>query len=266
MGVGLPLTHLFRRLRSSKIPDLETLAPGLPLFFPVQFSGLDPLGMVLVLVLLVISLGIHEAAHAWVAWKCGDSTAKDLGRITLNPLRHIDPFMTILLPGILLLETHGKFAFGGAKPVPVSFHRLRHPWRDMSFVALAGPLSNLLLAAFFLTAYHLFVNTGWYNGAAEYVGARQGDLLPRVLLAAVTLNLLLAVFNLIPIPPLDGSRVMAYLLPPGMREHYSAVGQYGLLLIFGLIYLRPPFNVFLVETVYDLLAALDSLVSLGGRW
>jgi Zn-dependent protease len=258
--------HLLRRLRSCKLPDFGTVAPGLPLFFPVQFGGLDTLGLVLVLVLLVISLGVHEAAHAWVAWKCGDSTAKDLGRITLNPLPHIDPFMTILLPGLLLLSSGGQSFFGGAKPVPVSFHRLRHPWRDMGIVALAGPLSNVVLAGLFLTAYHFFVNTGWYNGAAEYIGARQGDLLPKVLLAATSFNILLTVFNLVPIPPLDGSRVMAYLLPAGMREHYNAIGQYGLLIVIGLIYASPAFSSFLRKSMFDLLMALDGLVSLGGIW
>jgi Zn-dependent protease len=258
---------LCRRLRLWKPASLEMLAPALPVFLaPVQLSGMDPLGIALVLILLVISLGIHEAAHAWVAWKCGDSTAKDLGRMTLNPLPHIDLFMTILLPAFLLLSSNGHRFFGGAKPVPVNFHRLRHPWRDMSLVAIAGPLSNLLLAAFFLTAYHFFVRTGWYNGAAEFVSSRQSDLLPKVLLAATTWNLLLTVFNLVPIPPLDGSRVMAYLLPHPMREHYNALGQYGLLIIFGLIYLSPDFSYFLSTTVGDLLTGLNSVVSLGDRW
>jgi Zn-dependent protease len=260
------VTHLTRRLRLWLPPNLEGLAPALPVCMPVQFSGLSTLGMVLLIVLLVISLGIHEAAHAWVAWKCGDSTAKDLGRITLNPLPHIDPFMTVLLPAFLVFQTGGRFIFGGAKPVPVNFHRLRHPWRDMCLVALAGPISNLLLATFFLVAWRFFVTTGWYNGAAEFASARQVDLLPAVLLKAVELNLLLAVFNLVPIPPLDGSRVMAYLLPPGTREHYYALGQYGLLIVFGLIYFSPPFNNFLATTVHNLMLALDTLVSLGGLW
>ena len=240
--------------------------PALPLFTPQSFSGLDPLGIVLVLVLLILSLGVHEAAHAWVAWKCGDSTAKDLGRITLNPLPHIDPWMTILLPAALLLSSGGQRFFGGAKPVPVSFHRLRNPWRDMCLVAIAGPLSNFVLAAFFWTARHFFLKTGWYNGAGEFAEARRGDLLPQVLENAAYWNLLLVVFNLVPIPPLDGSRVMAYLLPPGMREHYIAVGRYGMLIIFGLLYVSPEFNRLIFTTLDALLYALDSMVTLGGRW
>jgi len=265
-GRAHTVTYLFRRLRPWMPSSVEALAPALPVFLPVQFSGLGTLGILLVLVLMVISFGVHEAAHAWVAWKCGDSTAKDLGRITLNPLAHVDPFMTVLLPAVLLLQSHGTRFFGGAKPVPVNFYRLRHPWRDMSIVALAGPFSNLLLAAFFLAAYHLFVRTGWYNGAAEYVTTRQADLLPRVLLSATSFNLLLTVFNLVPIPPLDGSRVLAYLLPPSMREHYNAIGQYGIVLVIVLMYTWPPFGYFLETTVDDLLTGLNAVVSLGDRW
>ncbi len=260
------MTHFLRRLRLWTPPSFEALTPALPLFLPLQFSGLDPLGIALVLVLLVLSLGVHEAAHAWVAWKCGDSTAKDLGRITLNPIAHIDPFMTILLPAFLLYTSNGHSFFGGAKPVPVNFNRLRHPWRDMSLVALAGPFSNLVLAAFFWTLCHFFVRTGWYNGAAEFPIARQSDLLPEVLASATVYNLLLTVFNLVPIPPLDGSRVMAYLLPSAMRQHYTAIGQYGLLIVFALIYKYPPFNAFIGDTMYNLLIALNSMVTLGGLW
>ena len=259
------MTHLLRRLRSWKFLDLESLAPGLPLLVSPQFmSGADPLNVVLTIVLLVICLSVHEAAHAWVAWKCGDSTAKDLGRITLNPLPHIDPFMTILLPAFLMWQT--GFIFGGAKPVPVSFHRLRHPWRDMSFVALAGPVSNLLLALLFIFAWHFFVSTGFYNGAGLSESARQHDLLPQVLRQAVIFNLVLTVFNLVPIPPLDGSRVMAYMLPPGVRGPYVSLERFGLLIVFGLVFLSPAFNSFLGGTVDQLLTALDSLVTLGGRW
>src|SRR5258705_5625791 len=145
-----------------------------------QFSGMDPVALVMTLVLLVICLGIHEAAHGWVALKCGDPTARDLGSITLNPMPHIDPVMTILLPTLLYLSPV-HMIFGGAKPVPVSFHRLRHPWRDMSLVALAGPMSNFLLAIFFVVAFKFFVRTGFYNGAAPYVDDRSADFLPQIL-------------------------------------------------------------------------------------
>ncbi len=196
---------------------------------------------------LVLSLGIHEAAHAWVAWKCGDSTAKDLGRLTLNPIAHIDPVMTIALPAIVYLLS--GFVFGGARPVPVNPNRLRKPLRDMSLVALAGPASNVLLAILFLSIYKVFAYTGFYVGAADHVHDRQQQLLPLVLGAAVTFNVLLAIFNLMPIPPLDGSRVMAWILPAPLRESYVGLERLGMLLIFFLIFFFPPFQKLLIESM-----------------
>lgn len=224
----------------------------------------DPVVLIFTIVLLVICLGIHEAAHAWVAWKCGDSTAKDLGRITLNPIPHIDPVMTILVPAVMYFSL--GFAFGGAKPVPVNFHRLRHPWRDMSFVAIAGPASNLLLAVLSLIAWRFFVTTGWYNNASELAIQRGQDLLPKVLDNAVYFNVLLAVFNLVPIPPLDGSRVMAWLLPPALRESYGHLERWGIFIVFGLVFLSPGFNTFLRESMRWVIDLLDRVVSLGGVW
>jgi Zn-dependent protease len=204
-------------------------------------SEMDPVALILSIVLLVISLGIHEAAHGWVALQCGDPTARDLGRITLNPIPHIDPFMTLILPAMLYYFSGGRMMFGGAKPVPVSFHRLRHPWRDMSLVALAGPTSNLILAVIFMVGFKFFVVHGFYNGASATLEERALDLLPRVLLTAANFNVLLAVFNVVPIPPLDGSRVMAWLLPEGLRPAYIGLERFGLLIIFGLLYV-PFFN------------------------
>jgi Zn-dependent protease len=222
-------------------------------------AGMDPVELVLGLLLLVISLGIHEAAHGWVALQCGDTTARDLGRITLNPIPHIDPFMTIILPGLLFYFSGGRMMFGGAKPVPVNFHRLRHPWRDMSLVAIAGPLSNLLLAVIFLFGWKFFVSTGFYNGAAEIPIDRPQDLLPRVLFGASVTNAFLAVFNLVPLPPLDGSRVMAWLLPEGLRPAYVALERYGLLIVFGLLYV-PAFSRYLNMTVSTILGGMDKAI------
>ena len=232
-------------------------------FLP-QLSGREPIAIVLIVVFLVLSLGIHEAAHGWVALQCGDPTARDLGRITLNPIPHIDPMWTVLIPAFVYWRT--GFMFGGAKPVPVSFHRLRHPWRDMSLVAMAGPLSNLLLAMVFLTGERFFVITGFYNGAAEVPAARAADLLPLVLGEAAYFNVLLAVFNMVPVPPLDGSRIMSWLLPDALREPYNAIGRFGLVIVFGLVFLVPPFQVMLARSIYAVLAFLESVIRLGGLW
>jgi Zn-dependent protease len=180
---------------------------------------------ILVVVFLIFSVSVHEAAHGWVALKCGDTTARDLGRITVNPLVHIDPFMSILLPAVLFMTT--GMAFGGAKPVPVIFHNLRHPYRDMALVAIAGPLSNVLLALVFGFLFRFVV---------EWSPVGYAEALPDALHAAIVLNLLLAVFNLIPIPPLDGSRVLAWLLPSEMREPYAVLERFGLFIIFGLLF------------------------------
>ncbi len=212
--------------------------------------------LILVIALLVVSVGIHEAAHGWVAWKCGDRTAKDLGRVTLNPIVHIDPFMTILLPTMLFLGSNGQMIFGGAKPVPVAFHRLRHPWRDMSLVALAGPTSNFLLAVLFFILYRV---------AVEFLHYERDQVLPLVLIKTVELNLLLAAFNLIPIPPLDGSRLMAWLLPDNLRDAYLRLETIGMILVIALIYLGPlrPLVFATMDVMYDWVLFLATL---GGLW
>jgi Zn-dependent protease len=218
------------------------------------FDGQLPAhGIALVIAFLIISLGIHEAAHGWVALQCGDPTARDLGRITLNPIAHIDPFMTVILPTVLALS--GGMIFGGAKPVPVTYARLRHPLRDMALVALAGPLSNLLLAIVFLVAQ---------KAALAFGGYERGQLLPLVLEYCVLFNLLLTVFNLLPIPPLDGSRVMAWLLPEGLREPYVALERIGLILVIALVMLVRPVNTMLSGAIAGLWGALEALT--GGSW
>lgn len=216
-------------------------------------GGMPAHGIALAIAFLILSLGIHEAAHGWVALQCGDTTARDLGRITLNPIAHIDPFMTVLLPAVLALTT--GMIFGGAKPVPVTYSRLRHPLRDMALVALAGPASNLLLAAVFFVALKSALTFGDYD---------PGSLLPSVLFACVYFNLLLTVFNLLPIPPLDGSRVMAWLLPQGLREPYVALERVGLILVIFLVMMVQPVESMLHGAIDGLLGALDALT--GGPW
>jgi len=153
----------------------------------------------------VFCIVVHECAHALVAYWCGDDTARLLGRLTLNPLPHIDPFMSVLLPALLWFSG-SSVLFGGAKPVPVNPLNLRHPIRDMMWVALAGPVSNVLLAFGFAA----FLNfSPWFYGH----GLAFGTYYPIILANLVRINIVLALFNLIPIPPLDGSRVLAVVMP-----------------------------------------------------
>jgi len=233
-------------------PTPETAIPSLAF---TLLPELPPVGIALVVVLIVISLGVHEAAHGWTALQCGDTTARDLGRISLNPIVHIDPFMTIVLPVITMLTVH--FPFGGAKPVPVAFHRLRKPYRDMALVALAGPASNVLLAILFMFVWKVLVQNGVWRG---------DDLGSGVMQWVIYFNVLLAAFNMVPIPPLDGSRIMAWLLPPGLREPYVALERIGLLLVFGVFFLVPSFQIFLFRSMAVLWEAIAWIVSLGGTW
>lgn len=211
---------------------------ALPALAPVQHGSLDAIGIGLVLLLLILSVSFHECMHAWVALQRGDPTGRDLGRITLNPLPHIDLFMTVLLPALFYF-TMGMF-FGAAKPVPVDTRRLRHPTSDMALVAFAGPFTNLVLALFFLAVYLVLLQLGLYV---------DGQRLPMVLERAFLLNVVLAVFNLIPIPPLDGSRVMAGLLPPSLRAPYQSLERFGILILLGLVYLVPAFQAWLTAGI-----------------
>ncbi len=214
------------------------------------------LEVAITIALLVLSLGIHEAAHGWVALKRGDTTARDLGRLTLNPLAHIDPFLTVILPAVMYFTA--GVAFGGAKPVPVNYFNLRHPLRDMALVALAGPASNFLLSAFFLLCIKV---------VAEELGLWGVETLGyKVLTNAVVFNLWLAAFNLLPIPPLDGSRVMTWLLPRGLREPYARLETIGLLLVFFLILFVRPVQALVNQTVSFLYRGVEQIVTLGGAW
>lgn len=177
------------------------------------------------LVILVFSIVFHEVAHGKVALWRGDTTARDAGRLTLNPLPHIDIFGTILLPLFLIL-TRSPFLFGWAKPVPVNPWRLRELKKDMALVGASGPASNFLLAFIASVIFKLSVATlGLVNP------------LTRVMVFAVTINLVLAFFNLVPIPPLDGSRIVMGFLPDYLAVQYSRIERYGFLIIFGLLFL-----------------------------
>jgi Zn-dependent protease len=171
----------------------------------------------------MIVMTVHEFAHGWVAYKLGDSTAKDSGRLTLNPLAHIDPVGTVLLPLILFISTNGRFVFGAAKPVPINYRALNNPKRDIIWIGASGPAANFLFA-FLSSLVYRFIPV------AEF-----GRFLLENL---IVINVVLGVFNLIPIPPLDGSRIVMGLLPGKLAYRYAMIERYGFFIIMALIFFR----------------------------
>lgn len=178
---------------------------------------------------MLLAITLHEVAHAWVAWRCGDTTAKMLGRLSVNPFRHIDPVGTLILPIALAILSQFQFIFGWAKPVPVNWSQLRHPRRDMVFVALAGPMANLIMAL--LWTMLLKATMLW--------GPKTSMIALFILLTAqagLFINITLAVLNFIPIPPLDGSRLISGLLPPKQAMLYQKIEPFGFLILFALLF------------------------------
>ncbi len=175
-------------------------------------------------VLLAVSL--HEAAHAWMADRKGDSTARMLGRLTFNPFKHIDPIGTVLVPAVMVIFT--GFAFGWAKPVPVNARNLDNPKKDMIWVALAGPVSNFIMA--FLWAIFLFMSVLFHDSRSSL-----SLFFLYMPVAGITINVILGVLNLLPIPPLDGGRILAGLLSDQASAQYSKIEPYGLFIIIGLM-------------------------------
>jgi Zn-dependent protease len=198
---------------------------------------------------LIFAITVHEVAHGWVAKQFGDRTAEMLGRLTLNPVRHVDPIGTILVPGILLL-TGSSFMFGWAKPVPVDARNMRNPRSNMVLVTAAGPLSNLVMAT--IWAFIMMVNQ-------DSVGGVTGEWIARMAQYGIVFNIMLAVFNMLPIPPLDGGQVLTNLLPQGaVSDLLRRVAPFGFFVILALIFTKmlwpligPPIA-FLLSLLVDL--------------
>ena len=213
-------------------------------------TSLNPVQLLAVAAIpLLFAITVHEVAHGWVARRLGDPTALMMGRLTLNPIKHIDPIGTLVVPVFLLMA--GGFIFGWAKPVPVTWENLRNPKRDMALVSAAGPLANLVMAVFWALVAKLALTVGLQAPWAAQPLIIMGEL-------GIIFNLILMVLNLLPIPPLDGSRVVSSILPPRWAYLYGRIEPFGivviiLLLATGLLVgmIGPPIS-YLERTLYSL--------------
>ena len=211
-------------------------------------EALQTFVIVTVLAIFVMSVIAHEVAHGWVAYLCGDPTAKTMGRLTFNPIAHIDPIRTILLPIVLFFTVH--IIFGGAKPVPVNPLNFRNPKRDNILVSLAGVTTNFLIAIGLALILRVLMLTGVFTTASIGVLALE---------YGVIINLLLAFFNLLPVPPLDGSHVLAAVLPPRAAAAYQSLRETGFVILMILIMFTPLFRVLLIVIAYSSRALVGHL-------
>ena len=193
-------------------------------------AGINVTEILIVLVVLITSLSVHEAAHAFAADRLGDQTARHLGRLSLNPAVHIDPIGTLLFP--VIAYTTGVPLIGWAKPVPVDTRHLKHPKRDFAIIAAAGPASNLVMAVIGAAAFWVARNAA---GPGDFIGNSLSDSLLPLLGFFAVVNVSLAVFNMIPVPPLDGGNVLSGLLTGSMAETFDKLRPYGFLILYGLM-------------------------------
>jgi Zn-dependent protease len=207
---------------------------------------MDPIVVAGIAAIVIVSITSHEAMHGFAADRLGDPTARQQGRLTLNPLPHIDLFFTILIPAFLLLSGSGVI-FGGAKPVPVNVGRLRNPRRDWALVGAAGPLTNVVLAVGLSALLAILFHSGIVAPESRVT---------EILSVGILVNALLAVFNLVPIPPLDGSRVLQLFLSGSALIAYQRLERYGLLIIVALIFFFPPAQTFVAGAVRELTLAV----------
>lgn len=185
---------------------------------------------VLTFIIFIVFATFHEYGHGWMAYRKGDSTAKLSGRLSLNPITHIDLMWTIILPAMLLISSGGRFAFGSAKPVPVNPYRLRDPKRDMVWVGLAGPATNIIWSLLII----LLMKSGLFDpGSRLYLNGA----LYLFLFMCLQMNVVLLVFNMLPIPPLDGSRIVEGLLPDEYADKYASIRPYGFMILIALMFL-----------------------------
>lgn len=190
-------------------------------------EGIFSIGFIITLVILIYSAILHEIAHGYVADRLGDPTARLMGRLTLDPRPHIDPFLSLLLPFILII-TGSPIIFGGAKPVPVDPFNLKDGRKDLALVSLAGPLTNIVLAIFTALLIKIFqLDAFALSGIVGFIAT--------LLITIVKINLLLAIFNLLPIPPLDGSKIFALILPERQAASYLSFGSMGMLILLFLL-------------------------------
>lgn len=177
----------------------------------------------------VVAITMHEAAHGFVAWRLGDPTPRDMGRVTINPFRHLDLVGTVIIPAVILaLPTPNRFMFGWAKPVPIDPMKMRHPRRDMLLVAAVGPLANMVVALLFALL----------QAVLGLVGL-DGGMLGGLFSAMIFVNVMIALFNLIPLPPLDGGQVAVHLLPEGLAWRYKRLEPFGFAIILVVFFLLP---------------------------